>query len=116
MYCYCVELKGITARLKKKISVQKDFMMGCYEIENNFITQLEKTRKPLSEKYRFGNLEEKYIKIIKKIYFDKDISDFKGKEALEFLERLKKFEGSESKSLFGSFLINYQKTFDNFLK
>lgn len=32
------------------------------------------------------------------------------------MERLKKFEGSDSKSLFGSFLINYQKTFDNFLK
>ena len=32
------------------------------------------------------------------------------------MERLKKFEGSDSESLFGSFLINYQKTFDNFLK
>ena len=32
MFCYYIEFNGITSRLKKKSSIQKEFMMNCCEI------------------------------------------------------------------------------------
>ena len=55
--------------------------MSTYEIEQQFIRQFQRNREPLSQKQGYGNLEDKYLRILKKIYEGKDSQFLKGKEA-----------------------------------
>ena len=68
MECNTVQFKGLTSRLKKRAEKQKDFILNICEIENAFIRQLQSTRKPLTEKYCFGSIEDKHLQVIRRIY------------------------------------------------
>ena len=43
----------------------------------------------MSEKFCFGNLEDKYLQVINKIYKDNDYKCIKGGQAKELWKRLK---------------------------
>ena len=87
-------MKGVTAQLKKRENKQRDFITSIDEIENQFINELRNTKKPLAEQYQFGDLEEKYRRIVRNIYAEKDVAGLKGKDMKEFWERLTSFESS----------------------
>ena len=81
MSCNTIQFQGVTCQLQKRAEKQKCFILDICKIENSFIHQLQNTRRPLTEKYYFGSIEDKYIQIIKKIYTDKEFKFLKGKEA-----------------------------------
>ena len=69
MSCSSFPLKGVTSQLEKITKRQQNFLNNIFEIESKFIDDLRGTREPLAQKYRFGNLEERYAKVVlDKIY------------------------------------------------
>ena len=116
MLCHSTHFNGVTFQLKKRCEKQKCFILDICKIENSFIHQLQKTRRPLTEKYYFGSIEDKYIQIIKKIYTDKEFKFLKGKEAEELCKRLQLPGRIESGDLSASLLDTYQRTFRDFLE
>ena len=89
--CYCAFLKGITQKLSERTGRQKRFISSVCEIENLFVSRLGQTNRSLTEKYRFGNLEEEHLSTIKAIYEDRNLECLTGDRAHEFFRRLDQF-------------------------
>ena len=79
--CSFAQMKGVTQTINKNLSKQGNFIQRICDVENEFIEMLQKTRQSLTKQFCFGSLEEKYRKLILKIYQDRDVSSIKGKEA-----------------------------------
>ena len=93
---------------------QKDFLASILEIESQFINDLRRIG-ALADKYRCGNLEERHIQTLSKIYSEnRPLAEWE--ESKEFLERMKAFEREESEKIFGEFERLYRKTFEGILR
>jgi hypothetical protein len=57
-------LNGITDLLKQHFKSNKEFLAKIFEIEDAFMNDLTKRREEVVKKMSFGNLEEKYEKVI----------------------------------------------------
>ena len=68
-------------KLSERTGRQKKFISSVCEIENLFISRLSQANSSLTEKYRFGNLEEKHLETIKAIYEDRNVQCLTGSKA-----------------------------------
>lgn len=62
--CSLFPLKGITKLLTDRAAQQKNFLMEINSIEKEFVRQLYKSRRTMTNKYYLGDLEDKYVMII----------------------------------------------------
>ena len=81
--------------MKDKAARQLNFNLKICEIEDNLIRKIQETR----EKYVFGELEDRYLGMIKKIYEEKDVYSWRGKETSELWERIGTINNSPGDSL-----------------
>jgi hypothetical protein len=78
--------------LNERAHKQKEFILNVCEIENDFIAELHNSREKLTDRYRFGDLEEKYLKIVEEIYVRRNSKCMIGKDAEEFCRRLEEYD------------------------
>ena len=97
--CSSALLKGITQKLSERTGRQKRFISSVCEIENLFVSRLGQTNRSLTEKYRFGNLEEEHLSTIKAIYEDRNLECLTGDRAHEFFRRLEKYNAASDQEL-----------------
>ena len=73
-------LRGVTELLEAQAMKLKDFMVGMFRIELDFIHELRRVREEFIRQYRFSSiLEERDLRIIDDIFEKGNPNDLRGK-------------------------------------
>lgn len=116
LYCSTVKLKAINQLLTRRNQQQKDFAAELIKIQNKFVEELDSSRRALAKKYYLGDLQEKYLDIVEKIYKRKNIKCLTGVMAQDFYQRIRRansIPGQNTKGLLEDYKKSLKKLIDD---
>jgi hypothetical protein len=90
LYCYKVDLEGVTNILNERVNMFHDFAAQMMHIENALIAAIQQNRRKLMQHFQLEELKDKdQLAIFNQIYGEKAGKTLTGKDGKNFFEKIK---------------------------
>ena len=94
--CPIVSFGVVTESINKHTTTKKYILEHVGAIENEFLKSLREASNTLGKEIRFAGLREKSRMFAEDIYDKSNTKGLRGKEAAEFFDNIKEYEGSKT--------------------